>query len=382
MKRIIIAGALGLLWSPVGSAAQDSDFQRVVQIGVESGPEEYTFGAVSDVQLGPAGEIYVLDLLNAQVSVFDRAGQFIRSYGQKGSGPGEFQFPTRLFLSDSGVHVLDPTLAREVLFDRDGSHVRTTSAPPSVAGHDIFLPVRFGQWLVAKTSVTIPGSLVALVRESPDRITREAHAYRQRNPQVVGILRGSQLDTIFSYDHGFIQYFIPNRGVSHLTNYWGPGGSWAVAGDSMVALVDGYAGSIRILRITRDGVAEAKTGGLSITPQPLGPRDWERLERLERTQRELPPRIHLVGPLFKSQVADPVFAADGTLWVRRNDLDPGTESTSIGARFLLVPMDDRPQSVVQLPPGLSLNAVRGNLLAGVRKTDLGVHQVEVWQQRR
>ena len=51
MKRIIIAGALGLLWSPVGSAAQDSDFQRVVQIGVESGPEEYTFGAVSDVQL-------------------------------------------------------------------------------------------------------------------------------------------------------------------------------------------------------------------------------------------------------------------------------------------------------------------------------------------
>jgi len=42
--------------------------------------------------VGPDGRIYVLDAENSQIVVFDEKGDYITHWGQRGAGPGEFDF--------------------------------------------------------------------------------------------------------------------------------------------------------------------------------------------------------------------------------------------------------------------------------------------------
>lgn len=54
------------------------------------------FYKIRDVKADAAGNIYILDSGNYRVQVFDRNGQFLRTIGRYGQGPGEFQLPTRI----------------------------------------------------------------------------------------------------------------------------------------------------------------------------------------------------------------------------------------------------------------------------------------------
>lgn len=371
-----------MLCADAAGAAQAQELERVLQIGVVDGPEEYTFGSVADAAFGPAGELYVLDGMNGVLRVFDADGVFVRSFGRKGSGPGEFQFPTRLVVTDSSVRVLDPVLDRQAVFTHAGEHVRTTNAPSEVAAFDEYVPLRHGRWIAAKTGMMIPGALVGLARRDPDRIDSAARAVREEYAPVVAIVDpDGQADTIFRYDHGAIQTFAPSGAVGGLSRSWGAGGSWAVSGDSMFALIDAFEGDVVIMRMTEAGPVELRRGRVPITPRPLTEQDWRRMEDLERAGRDPGPRRHLSGPLMMAQLGEPVFADDGTLWIPRLDHDSSDGIAHGGGSMLLVPTDGRAQSSVRLPDGFSLRAVRGNELLGVRRTELDVSLVEVWRYR-
>ncbi len=65
-----------------------------------------------------SGNIYVLDMLDASVKKFDRNGLFIKKYGRKGRGPGEFMSPFRIDVTDDDkLLVLDPNLNKCELFE-------------------------------------------------------------------------------------------------------------------------------------------------------------------------------------------------------------------------------------------------------------------------
>ena len=76
------------------------------------------------------GEVFVCDPGNARVQVFDTAGTFLRTWGQAGSLPGQFQAgsPSAIVVSDNG-HVIvansngasDPTIK---IFDANGTYLR------------------------------------------------------------------------------------------------------------------------------------------------------------------------------------------------------------------------------------------------------------------
>src|SRR5436190_1459295 len=81
--------------------------------GVASnGPD--TFGPPSDVLVAPNGDIFVADghggNTNARLVKFSPDGKFIKEWGRKGAGPGEFDAPHslamdsrgRLFVADRG----------------------------------------------------------------------------------------------------------------------------------------------------------------------------------------------------------------------------------------------------------------------------------------
>jgi DNA-binding beta-propeller fold protein YncE len=61
-----------------------------------------------------------------RVAVFDLSGDFLRTIGRRGSGDGEFNFPTFASLDVAGnLYVVDSVNNRIQIFDADGNFVRT-----------------------------------------------------------------------------------------------------------------------------------------------------------------------------------------------------------------------------------------------------------------
>jgi streptogramin lyase len=115
-------GQQAIKFSPDGK-----ELMRLGKAGVAgSGPDE--FNAPSAVLVAPNGDIFVADghggNTNARIMKFDKTGKFIKTWGKKGSGPGEMDGPHtlamdsrgRLFLGDRGNN-------RIQIFDQDGNFI-------------------------------------------------------------------------------------------------------------------------------------------------------------------------------------------------------------------------------------------------------------------
>ena len=62
---------------------------------------------IAQIATGPEGDIYLLDQQLTEVKVFSRAGDYLRTIGREGEGPGEFRRPGDMFLlPDGNVGVL------------------------------------------------------------------------------------------------------------------------------------------------------------------------------------------------------------------------------------------------------------------------------------
>ncbi len=68
--------------------------------------------------------LYVTDTVGHRVYVFDLAGKKIRSFGKRGEGDGEFNYPTHLAIDGQGnVYVMDTLNFRIQIFDKDGRFI-------------------------------------------------------------------------------------------------------------------------------------------------------------------------------------------------------------------------------------------------------------------
>lgn len=68
-----------------------------------------------------AGNIYLLESLQASISIYDKDGKVIREFGKKGQGPGEFEISVYLSVSpEKKIYVLDRTRKAIQIFDNNG----------------------------------------------------------------------------------------------------------------------------------------------------------------------------------------------------------------------------------------------------------------------
>ena len=56
------------------------------------------------------GNSYVTDLGNKRVQKFSSSGEFVTTWGQSGTLPGEFYYPSGIVVNDSFVYVADHDL--------------------------------------------------------------------------------------------------------------------------------------------------------------------------------------------------------------------------------------------------------------------------------
>ncbi len=87
-----------------------------------------TFNAPSDVITNANGDIFVADghgqETNARIVKFDKNGKFVKTWGKKGSAPGEFDIPHSLAFDSRGrLFVADRNNLRLQIFDQDGNFI-------------------------------------------------------------------------------------------------------------------------------------------------------------------------------------------------------------------------------------------------------------------
>jgi hypothetical protein len=91
-----------------------------------NGPD--TFNRPSDVLVAPTGHVFVADghggTSNARIVEFSAEGRFIKTWGKKGSGPGEFDTPHSLAMDAQGrLFVADLRNFRIQIFDQEGRYL-------------------------------------------------------------------------------------------------------------------------------------------------------------------------------------------------------------------------------------------------------------------
>jgi len=83
----------------------------------------------NDVLVAPNGDIFVSEGhggANARVLKFTKDGKFIKSFGKKGSGPGEMEQPHALAMDSRGrLFVGDRSNNRILIYDQDGKLLDT-----------------------------------------------------------------------------------------------------------------------------------------------------------------------------------------------------------------------------------------------------------------
>ena len=82
----------------------------------------------TDLAIGLDGEIFVLvghGQGEPHVLKFDREGELLRSWGEQGTGPSQFDTPHSVVIDTEGmVYVADRQNRRIQIFDRDGNYVK------------------------------------------------------------------------------------------------------------------------------------------------------------------------------------------------------------------------------------------------------------------
>ena len=96
-----------------------------------SGPD--LFDQPTDVAIGPNGDIFVTDShrngRNNRVVQFSKDGTFIKEWGTKGAGPGQFSEPHTIAMDSRGrLFVGDRENNRIQIFDQDGTFLDAVAA--------------------------------------------------------------------------------------------------------------------------------------------------------------------------------------------------------------------------------------------------------------
>ena len=93
----------------------------------EDQPEERNIAMPMAVDVDKEGNIFILDRKTTSTKKFSENGEFIKSFGRQGSGPGEARFASALNIIGDTIVVVDMGGNKLTKFDLNGNHITDTS---------------------------------------------------------------------------------------------------------------------------------------------------------------------------------------------------------------------------------------------------------------
>lgn len=101
---------------------------------IKDSGERYQFDRPCQLALDEQGRLFVLDIRDSNIKVFDEQGRFLRRIGKYGIGPGELQNPWGTAISGNRLAVLCSQLARMTYFNLEGKFLETKTTTSSFSG--------------------------------------------------------------------------------------------------------------------------------------------------------------------------------------------------------------------------------------------------------
>ena len=99
----------------------------------------------TEVVVTDSGHVYVLNTDERKIIHYGINGKKVGDIARKGQGPGEFTFPTHMFLRNENLYVLDLGNDTVNRFDLDGKYLGRASLP----GHGLYVVKPMKGWLYA-----------------------------------------------------------------------------------------------------------------------------------------------------------------------------------------------------------------------------------------
>ena len=357
-------------WSP--SAAWR--LEEELRIGETEGSPEYQFGQVGTIGVGSDGSMYVIDVQAQQVRVFSPDGEFLRSFGRPGAGPGEIGAGAAFVLVGAGDTVLVPDLANRRInrYAADGTPLGSVPIEIEKGLPMAFRATPSGQILVQIRSLSLPD------RPAPDTLDR-----------IVRLTAaGDVADTLLEFPSGGT---LNLGGGTPEINLYAPEPAWDVTDD--LHIVYGVNDVYRIGVYGADGELQREITK-PFQRQPVSENDREAImNALTRawTDAGVPPAML---PQLRSFVHFgefiPAFASlqvgpRGTLWVQHlqtaagmtpEELEQFNPQNDLGAPdWDVFDAEGRYLGVVSMPPRFQPRLFKGDRIYGVWLNDLDVQFV-------
>src|SRR6202521_1186271 len=128
------------------------------------------FRQPTDVAWDSDGNIYITDgYVNSRVAKYDKNGDWVKSWGEKGTGPGQFRLPHAIVVDrNNNLYVGDRSNRRIQVFDTDGKFLRsfTIDVPAAPGTHSVNGNTPTGQRLAQ--GIGAPNSLC--ITQGPNQV--------------------------------------------------------------------------------------------------------------------------------------------------------------------------------------------------------------------
>ncbi len=318
------------------------------------------------------GSIAVASRGSHDIRIFSAAGAFVRAYGRRGAGPGEFESPGVVARSGDTLYLYDHSHERITALDLRSGTVRTHSAPRAPANAIVPMArLASGALLGAPIPVTSMRRPDGLLRYRIDVFIVSSDTTR---PPV----RLGEFPWLTSLA---INPANSERATSVGSYPFGPHLHLAASNDAAV-LGDAAEPALQYFDAAGRPVGRATL--------PLEPRSFDRavIARLgaaavadvrdERAKASLrarhdPRYLPSHQPYFRALLPGP----DGEVWVERYQEDPATNS-----EFLVVGSDRTVMARLRTPAGVRVRDVGREHLLGIVTDADGVESVVMYRYQR
>jgi hypothetical protein len=109
--------------------------EELWELGGDTDDEDQFFGIIADIEIDDAGNVYLLDSQLSEVKIFTADGEFLRSIGREGEGPGEFRRASTIFFTKEGnIGVMQTIPAKIVILTPQGEPVGDQPLPEPEGG--------------------------------------------------------------------------------------------------------------------------------------------------------------------------------------------------------------------------------------------------------
>lgn len=338
--------------------------EPAVRIGALEGDEAYQLFRVSQALRLADGRIVVVNSGVPDIRYYDADGRHLKTVGREGSGPGEFREISRAYRL-TGDSLLVVGFDRVSVFDAAGEFVRSRPSPvPLITG-------RFGDgsFLLTGFAAGVDPYRLGHVRDSTALIRLDRDGSSRDTIAIVPgkeRYRAEYANGISAMDAPFGR---PRSIAIHGTHiYTGDGADFTITVlDPLGRHIASYRRSHTPRPVTSDDIARLEERLRGIYDSGAR-RPW-----INRVLREwsYPDR----WPAYDRILA----GTDGTLWVRHDsEAGPFAADSDRPAAWSVFDADGRWLGVVETPTGLDVSEFGADYVLGVARDELDIEYLELY----